>query len=185
MVGCGLLARTRRMHAPCRRAPCMHRKQLPARRHSACGRANPPQAVDVRSIDASQLGNGMAVLAVALTIRICVTRLALCGSALNRSEAHFVCLAWVPKATVQVRASRVYCQTRLYGRGSHRLHGRRPTRTSVSAHTRLSPCTCFWCPCRAWPARVACVTRLHRVRHTLASRASHACIACVRHLDSS
>ena len=103
----GLLARTRRMHAPCRRAPCMHRKQLPARRHSACGRANPPQAVDVRSIDASQLGNGMAALAVALTIRICVTRLALIGSALNRSEAHFVCLAWVPKATVQVRASRV------------------------------------------------------------------------------
>ena len=58
-------------------------------------------AVDVRAIDPSQLGGGLAVIAVALSLRILVTRLALIGSGLNAREARLVCVAWLPKATVQ------------------------------------------------------------------------------------
>lgn len=58
-------------------------------------------AVDVASIDPAILGSGLAVVAGALTIRILVTRLALIGSGLTPSEARLVCVAWLPKATVQ------------------------------------------------------------------------------------
>jgi NhaP-type Na+/H+ or K+/H+ antiporter len=58
-------------------------------------------AVDVRAIEPSQLGSGLAVVAIALTLRILVTRLALLRSGLSRKEAQLVCVAWLPKATVQ------------------------------------------------------------------------------------
>jgi len=63
-------------------------------------------AVDVSTIDASQLGSGLGLLGAALTVRICVTRLALVRSGLNAKEAGLVCIAWLPKATVQVTAPR-------------------------------------------------------------------------------
>lgn len=58
-------------------------------------------AVDVRAIEPSQLGGGLGVIAAALTLRICITRLALLRSGLTAREASLVCIAWLPKATVQ------------------------------------------------------------------------------------
>ena len=41
------------------------------------------------------------VIAIALTVRILVTRVALVRSGLTPKEAALVCVAWLPKATVQ------------------------------------------------------------------------------------
>ena len=58
-------------------------------------------AVDVRSLDPSVLGSGVGLIASALTLRLLVTRLALIRSGLNAKESGLVCVAWLPKATVQ------------------------------------------------------------------------------------
>ena len=58
-------------------------------------------AVDVQAIDPALLGSGLAVIACALTLRILITRLALISSGLTPREALLVCVAWLPKATVQ------------------------------------------------------------------------------------
>ena len=58
-------------------------------------------AVNIQSIDPQQLGSGLAVIAIALTLRTIVTRLALIKSGLSDLEARLVCVAWLPKATVQ------------------------------------------------------------------------------------
>ena len=58
-------------------------------------------AVDVSAIDGAKLGGGLGMLACGLALRIGVTRLALVGSGLTAREARLVCVAWLPKATVQ------------------------------------------------------------------------------------
>lgn len=58
-------------------------------------------AVDVRSLDPAVLGSGVGLIASALTLRLLVTRLALISSGLNAKESGLVCVAWLPKATVQ------------------------------------------------------------------------------------
>jgi hypothetical protein len=58
-------------------------------------------AVDLSAIDGSQLGNGLGLLAIGLTVRILVTRLAVLRSGLSPKESLLVCIAWLPKATVQ------------------------------------------------------------------------------------
>lgn len=49
------------------------------------------------------LGFGVAVLASGLLVRCSVTFLAVLRSGLNLKEQIFVSLAWIPKATVQVK----------------------------------------------------------------------------------
>ena len=58
-------------------------------------------AVDVRALAPALLGRGLLLLAGGLVVRIGVTRLALLRSGLTAREALFVCVAWLPKATVQ------------------------------------------------------------------------------------
>ena len=58
-------------------------------------------AVDVTAILPSQLGAGFAVIGSGLAVRILITRLALIRSGLNERESRLVCIAWLPKATVQ------------------------------------------------------------------------------------
>jgi NhaP-type Na+/H+ or K+/H+ antiporter len=58
-------------------------------------------AVDVRAVAPASLGSGLAVIVSALAVRIVVTRLALLRSGLTDLEARLVCVAWLPKATVQ------------------------------------------------------------------------------------
>ena len=53
------------------------------------------------SIDSSKLGAGLGVLGCGLVLRIIATRLVLKGSDLTNQEARLVCIAWLPKATVQ------------------------------------------------------------------------------------
>ncbi len=49
------------------------------------------------------LGRGIATLAVGLLLRTIVTYLVTFGNNLNRKERLFICIAWLPKATVQVK----------------------------------------------------------------------------------
>ena len=58
-------------------------------------------AVDLGAMEASQVSRGLGVLAAGLTVRLCVTRLALHRSGLTPREMLLVCVAWLPKATVQ------------------------------------------------------------------------------------
>lgn len=58
-------------------------------------------AVDVKAIEPSELGAGIGVLLCALLCRIVVTRAAVSGAGLTWREAGLVCVAWLPKATVQ------------------------------------------------------------------------------------
>jgi len=57
-------------------------------------------AVRLESFDA-RVGQGIAVLVVGMAVRLLTTRIATIGCGLSTQEAHFVCLAWIPKATVQ------------------------------------------------------------------------------------
>ena len=43
-----------------------------------------------------------------------MTKLAMAGSGLNDREEMLVCVAWIPKATVQVRAYHSLCPVDLY-----------------------------------------------------------------------
>lgn len=58
-------------------------------------------AVDVTAIQTDILGRGVGLIAAALFVRICVTRIALLRSGLEPREAALACVAWLPKATVQ------------------------------------------------------------------------------------
>ena len=58
-------------------------------------------AVDLHAIVPSLLWRGALVLAGSLVVRICVTRVAVACSPLTHREARLVCVAWLPKATVQ------------------------------------------------------------------------------------
>lgn len=58
-------------------------------------------SVKLYAIKLETLGAGLLVVAISLTIRICITRVAMFGSSLNTKEALLVCIAWLPKATVQ------------------------------------------------------------------------------------
>ena len=49
------------------------------------------------------LGLGIATLLIGLTVRIAISMLAVTGAKLNLKEKIFVAIAWLPKATVQVR----------------------------------------------------------------------------------
>lgn len=57
--------------------------------------------MDLSALDVEQVGNGLGLLACSLSVRLLVTRLALVGSGLSAREARLVCVAWLPKATVQ------------------------------------------------------------------------------------
>ncbi|KAL1503607.1 hypothetical protein AB1Y20_012084 [Prymnesium parvum] len=58
-------------------------------------------AVDLHSIEPSDLGSGVLLILCALAVRLLITRLAVGGAGLTSREAAFLCVAWVPKATVQ------------------------------------------------------------------------------------
>lgn len=87
--------------------PAAVRKPVQANVNAVWGRLQPAlfgllgAAVDVRAIEPALLGGGLGVIAAALALRIGVTRLALLRSGLTASEARLVCVAWLPKATVQ------------------------------------------------------------------------------------
>lgn len=57
--------------------------------------------MDLHAIELDVLGSGLGVLSAGLSLRLCVTRLALCRSGLTSKERLLVCVAWLPKATVQ------------------------------------------------------------------------------------
>ena len=57
--------------------------------------------IQVDKIDFNTLGLSIAVLAIALVIRMIGTYLAVMGGALNVKEKIFMAIAWLPKATVQ------------------------------------------------------------------------------------
>ena len=58
-------------------------------------------AVNLRDLETSNLAIGTGMLACSLLVRTLVTRLALLPSPLTPKEARLVCIAWLPKATVQ------------------------------------------------------------------------------------
>jgi len=58
-------------------------------------------SVKLDAIKVDELASGLFIIAVALSIRIAVTRVAMFGSMLNSKECLLVCIAWLPKATVQ------------------------------------------------------------------------------------
>jgi hypothetical protein len=58
-------------------------------------------SVKLHAINPEDLGAGIFIIAISLAVRISVTRLAMFGSTLNTKEALLVCVAWMPKATVQ------------------------------------------------------------------------------------
>jgi hypothetical protein len=60
-----------------------------------------PLPSQIRDIEPSSLSGGLGLIASALCVRLLVTRAALAHSGLNAKEAALVCVAWVPKATVQ------------------------------------------------------------------------------------
>lgn len=51
-------------------------------------------------------GKGLALLAVGLTVRLIASYAAVMGPTLTHRERLFIALAWLPKATVQVRCTR-------------------------------------------------------------------------------
>eukprot|EP00938_MAST-03A_sp_MAST-3A-sp1_P004635 g4635.t1 len=57
-------------------------------------------AVDISSISESELGSSLGVLAIALSLRICITYFCV-GGDFEFWERLFVAIAWFPKATVQ------------------------------------------------------------------------------------
>jgi len=57
--------------------------------------------VDVTKIHRDTVGLDIAVIFIGVTVRVCVSFLALFGLGLTLRERLFVPLAWLPKATVQ------------------------------------------------------------------------------------
>ncbi|KAJ7382673.1 Sodium/hydrogen exchanger 9B2 [Desmophyllum pertusum] len=59
--------------------------------------------VSVEYMNTKVVGMGIASLAISLVIRLLTTYLGLLGNDLNLKERLFIAIAWLPKATVQVR----------------------------------------------------------------------------------
>ena len=64
--------------------------------------------IQVDKIDFNTLGLSIAVLAIALVIRMIGTYLAVMGGALNVKEKIFMAIAWLPKATVQAALGPIF-----------------------------------------------------------------------------
>jgi hypothetical protein len=65
-----------------------------------------------------RLGRGIATLAIGLMLRTLVTYLVTFGNDLRLKERLFICIAWLPKATVQVGNSflavhATYCRNKI------------------------------------------------------------------------
>ena len=58
-------------------------------------------AVDLRAVRSKDVGLGCALIAIGLVVRLLATRLALVKSRFSSREALFICISWLPKATVQ------------------------------------------------------------------------------------
>ena len=69
--------------------------------------------IQVLSLELDTIGWGLATLSVSLSCRVLTTFLVVLGSGLNLRERIFVALAWLPKATVQVRCSKYLSNTRV------------------------------------------------------------------------
>lgn len=57
--------------------------------------------IQISKLNPDIMTRGLLTLAICLVVRICVTFLAVSCSTLNIRERLFVCVAWLPKATVQ------------------------------------------------------------------------------------
>jgi len=57
--------------------------------------------IQINKLEPETVGGGIGVLVCGIIIRILVSYLAVMGGALTHRERLFVCLAWLPKATVQ------------------------------------------------------------------------------------
>lgn len=64
--------------------------------------------IQVDKINFQTLGLSIAVLAIALVIRMCGTYLAVMGGDLNVKEKIFMAIAWLPKATVQAALGPIF-----------------------------------------------------------------------------
>ena len=57
--------------------------------------------IQVDKINPERLGKSVLILLIALILRLVATYGSVCGGDLNHKEKLFVCIAWMPKATVQ------------------------------------------------------------------------------------
>ena len=57
--------------------------------------------IQVDKINPETLGKSVLILVIALILRLVATYGSVCGGNLNRKEKLFMCIAWMPKATVQ------------------------------------------------------------------------------------
>ena len=64
--------------------------------------------IQVDKINFQTLGLSIAVLAIALVIRMCGTYIAVMGGELNVKEKIFMAIAWLPKATVQAALGPIF-----------------------------------------------------------------------------
>jgi len=64
--------------------------------------------IQVDKINPETLGKSIAVLIIALAIRMVGTYFAVCGGELNRKEKVFMSFAWMPKATVQAALGPIF-----------------------------------------------------------------------------
>ena len=59
--------------------------------------------VSFSKLDLNVIGIGLATLSIGLVCRMATTFLVVCGNKFNIKEKIFIMMAWLPKATVQVR----------------------------------------------------------------------------------
>merc|ERR1712242_622843 len=64
--------------------------------------------IQIDKIEPQKLGLSIAVLVVALLIRMVATYFAVCGGDLNTKEKIFMAFAWLPKATVQAALGPIF-----------------------------------------------------------------------------
>lgn len=64
--------------------------------------------IQVDKINPETLGKSIAVLVIALAIRMVGTYFAVCGGELNKKEKVFMSFAWMPKATVQAALGPIF-----------------------------------------------------------------------------
>lgn len=67
--------------------------------------------LQVDKLEGSTIGYGLLTLCVSLVFRMLTSFLVVMGGQLNLRERLFVALAWLPKATVQVRGFAFYLLT--------------------------------------------------------------------------
>jgi len=67
--------------------------------------------ISIDNMDANTMGNGIAVLTTCLILRLVGTFCAVSFAGFNMKEKIFLCLAWLPKATVQAAIGSIALDT--------------------------------------------------------------------------